>query len=378
LQVVASGEWPLDDETRSRLLCLAASLLSHLARRTQILSVDEFVVGIPQVIVANIGADPDPRYRRTLFNIISGIFHDARNTPGSFPTLIESVAPYLIEAIQDYDDLRSVATCLGNLLQSVATDQSQLQVLGPSIANLVGLLIDLPAAHNSHYDLCLYEFFNKALEVLPALYEVFLNPTFLQRIFGCIRVDSRTFFAFRLIQRIIRETPKAEPIDLFFEYIDWETLKAMIDLPEDREAEGVEVLRFCQAYLEFGEPVIAHFLQDEVFQVIVRIVGERTFDTRFVAVQVFVTAIDTGTKEQILELLDMEVLRVFLETLEFGDSEGAAELMLGAIERMWYACEGGKEEEFLSRFRDWNGFDILMGMEVCTDQAHRLNELLDL
>jgi hypothetical protein len=136
-------------------------------------------------------------------------------------------------------------------------------------------------------------------------------------------------------------------------------------------------MRFCQSYLEFGNPVIDYFMRNQIFEEMMLVYGRMSFASRQAMVQVFVTVVEMGSEDQIAELFDMKVLNLFLEVLEFGDNELSAELQLKAIERMWLVCPEGKKNEFLSVFREGGGFRTLLGLEVCTDQANCLNELLD-
>jgi hypothetical protein len=375
LQTVLGAEFGFEEMDRLNMWNNLLQLLHWLTQNTAIFASEPFVTELPRLLIESLevfGAT----FRSRVFGIIHNVFHDAGKTPDVLPFLINTFAQPLITSIRDPSDVSPLFVCLRGLIQSAGSLGPRLRELHESFTAIVHQLIDLPIAKNMRNDGNLCEIFNVLLDVYPPIYCVVLESRFFPQIFNYINLDSQTFYPFRLLQRILRESPKRNPPDIF-SLINWEALKAFISISDGREVERVEMLRFCQAYLEFGNPVIEYFVKNGLFEDIVSVYPKMMYAERFNALQVLVTAIELGSNDQLVSLFDMGVLELLLEGIEGNDDCVAVELDLKAVERMWLACQDERMNNFLGVFRENGGYRMLLDIEVCQTEADYLSDLLE-
>jgi hypothetical protein len=212
-----------------------------------------------------------------------------------------------------------------------------------------------------------------------------MNSQFFPSIFAHMTPDSSALFPFRLARQILQQVPDTE-LHRFHCHINWNTLMTMIDL-QDRPLEKDEVLRFCEACFmrhALREPLLAHFVQQAGFDRIIHSLDHADFHSQSCAVQALAAAVNTGTPDLVIDLLEKGVLDWSLRMLkscEVGLKDPMCSY-LSAIKRMRQeAYDNAKHDLFNDLFVKADGatvFDRLQNaIHGHIDWAPDLKESLD-
>ena len=219
------------------------------------------------------------------------------------------------------------------------------------------------------------------ISAFPGLHVVVTNSPYFYTLFTFLSVNNNlSFFAFRLITLIFQNL-SPETLPNLDSVLNWKELLSFFNVVNQNsnadESRFRRMLLFSAMYLRFGSEIFTKFAENGFFNRLFESIDNMSTQTGLFAINCIINGIIHSTPDEALELYQKGALQKLLYFLEMDSNEELTSGILTAIQRLWDICEGkGMSDEFLQLFTIESGFEILMGLETCAEQAQQLSDNL--